>query len=145
MNDDEKPSLRPRSYAPVARSDSTFLEGRVGATRWSATELARHIPTSPRFRYGPVSKEALDALVQEYVRITNDPVRRPKKRDLIAACYRVHGEDFLPFVADYFRVEGTAQNLLGVIRRAEPRVGGDDGESAHVEVGADTHGARDGR
>jgi hypothetical protein len=92
-----------------------------------------------------VSAEALDAVVQEYERITNDLVRRPKKRDLIAACYRVHGEDFLPFVADYFRVEGTAQNLLGVIRRAEPRLGSDDGETPDVDDGVDAHGARDGR
>jgi hypothetical protein len=58
------------------------------------------------------------------VEITGDPVRGPRtnKRNLIAACYRVHGDDFGSFVRDIFRVEGTAQNLLGVIRQAEPRL-----------------------
>jgi hypothetical protein len=63
-------------------------------------------------------------LVHDYVEITSDPVRGPRnnKRNLIATCYRVHGDDFVPFVRDIFRVEGSAQNLLGVMRRAEPRL-----------------------
>jgi hypothetical protein len=39
---------------------------------------------------------------------------------LIAACYRVHGDAFLPLVARRFASSGTATNLLGDIRCLPP-------------------------
>jgi len=48
----------------------------------------------------------------EYTTITGDPVRTDKKRRFIATCYRIHGTDFLPYVAVVFRAEKSAQNLL---------------------------------
>lgn len=119
--------LRARSYAPVARSNSTrSFEQRVSATRWRSDELKSSIPTAPLFDFDPPSRELLDELVREYVAITGDRVERPKKRDLVATCYRVHGPDFIPFVRDFFRAEGSAQNLLGVLRRAPQRHPADD-------------------
>ena len=53
---------------------------------------------------------------------------RPK-RNLLAACYRLHGPDLVPFIAHQFAVQGTAQNLLGIIRCSSPR-GSDDGQPA---------------
>jgi len=47
-------------------------------------------------------------------------VRRPKKRHFIAACYRVHGEEFLPLVERLFMAKGSITNLLGEIRRLVP-------------------------
>jgi hypothetical protein len=41
-------------------------------------------------------------------------------RNLIAACYRVHGENFLVRVARRFERTGTTLNLLGLIRCEVP-------------------------
>ena len=90
------------------------------------------------FRILPPSKDVLAHLVTEYESITGDKVRtdRPNKRNLIATCYRIHADDFLPFVADYFRVEGSYQNLLGVIRWSEPRIPGGDADTYYAELSA---------
>lgn len=136
MQSSDDPAPFARSYAPVAASsssDSFELDG-ASATRWRAGVLQSRIPAAPRFRYDRPSKDLLDEQVQGYVEITGDPVRtdRPNKRNLIATCYRVHGPDFLPYVADYFRVKGSAQNLLGVLRQAAPRLA-EDGADRPIE------------
>ena len=59
-------------------------------------------------------------LVASYEEITRDAVRSPRKRNYLAACYRVHGDGFLPLVSSLFRELGTATNLLGVIRDTPP-------------------------
>jgi hypothetical protein len=51
-------------------------------------------------------------------------VRRQAQRNLIAACYRVHGDDFLSLVRETFDRTGTATNLLGELRVLPPRAGG---------------------
>jgi len=48
-------------------------------------------------------------------------VRSPKKRNLIAAVYRVHGDDLLPLVLEWFARTGTTTNLLGELRELPPR------------------------
>jgi hypothetical protein len=50
-------------------------------------------------------------------------VRTQPKRNLVAACYRVHGDDFLPLAIETFERTGTATNLLGKLRVREPRDG----------------------
>jgi len=64
----------------------------------------------------------LQSLVLGYEAITRDPVHRPKKRNLIAACYRVHGPAFLELVRTRFLETGTAMNLLGYIRTTSPEI-----------------------
>lgn len=65
----------------------------------------------------------LDGLVRGYEEITGDIVRSPRKRNLIATCYRVHGDDFLSLVRETFGRTGTATNLLGQLRVQPPREG----------------------
>jgi hypothetical protein len=98
---------------------------RTAAQRWNAEELDRRIADGPRFHYAPPTAALLDELVRRYGEITGDPVRqeRPGKRNLVAACYRVHGDDVLPYIADEFRGAGTAINLLGRLRCSPPRHG----------------------
>jgi hypothetical protein len=120
-------ATRARSYAPVARSNSTdSLEQRVSATRWKSDELTSLIPTAPTFEHGWLSDDLLNGIVREFEAITGERVGTVKKRRTIAACYRIHGEDLLSFVADFVRFEGSSQNLLGVLRNAEPRHRSDD-------------------
>lgn len=110
------------SYARVARSSSSpFLEERASARRWTAAETRSRVSDAPTFRFGPPTDTLLDRLVQEYQRITGDQIRTWRKRNLLAACYRVHGADVVPYIAEQFADQGTAQNLLGVIRCAAPR------------------------
>src|SRR4051794_20088580 len=89
------------SYAPVARSDSTtFSEERASATRWRSGRLQAQIPEAPAFAHGAPSPELLQELVEGYEAITGTKVRAPRQRNLIAACYRVHGEDVVPYARD---------------------------------------------
>jgi hypothetical protein len=111
-----------RSYARVARSNSTPLsEERASATRLGSRQFRAEVTTFTPFAFEPPSKSFLDELVVQYEAITGARVRTPRKRNLLAACYRVHGPDFLSFVADYCRVERSEQNLLAVLRRSAPR------------------------
>jgi hypothetical protein len=59
-------------------------------------------------------------------------VRRSKKRDFIAACYRTHGPSFIRLVRQRFLETGTETNLLADIR-AMPTFGTDLDER-RVEV-----------
>jgi hypothetical protein len=58
--------------------------------------------------------------VASYVAITGDPVRTSKKRRLLAVCYRVHGASFLALVRLVFERNGSATNLLGILRSLPP-------------------------
>jgi len=109
------------SYAPLAHSSSTLFEDRAIAKRWTDAETRSRVSHGPKFRFDRPSAALLDQLVQRYQSITGDQIRRHKKRNLLAACYRVHGADVIPYIADVFTVQGTAQNLLGIIRCASPR------------------------
>jgi hypothetical protein len=133
---DEEPgrSAHTRSYAPVARS-TTFLDEGATARRWTREETRSRIAGAPLFRFGPPSAAFLDELVLQYQAITGDRIRPRGKRNLLAACYRLHGADLIPYVADGFAVLGTAQNLLGLIRCAPPRESGDEPVLANAEVG----------
>jgi hypothetical protein len=79
---------------------------------------------------GPVGEQELTRLCEGYTRITGDRVGTPGKRKLVAACYRVHGDDFLQLVAQQFAASGTATNLLGVLRTSPLR---DLASSAHPD------------
>jgi hypothetical protein len=71
---------------------------------------------APPFGYPSPDESLVRELIAGYEHITGDAVRRPAKRNLVAACYRVHGDAFLPLVARRFASSGTATNLLGDIR-----------------------------
>jgi hypothetical protein len=75
---------------------------------------------APTFQFDRPEDTNLDDLVRGYVHITGDPVTRAPKRNLIAAGYRVHGENFFPLVLRLFTTMGTATNLLGIIRCLSP-------------------------
>ena len=124
------------SYARVARStsSSSFLEERASARRWSRAYTKARMATAPAFRLAPPSAALLDRLVQQYQATTGDKIRRPGKRNFLAACYRVHGADVMPFIADEFAARGTAENLLGIIRSSPPR------ESPATEPNSDRAG-----
>lgn len=113
---------------------------RTSRSRWTTNERDQHIATAPPFGHLPPSSEKLADLVRRYVALTGDPIRpeAPKKRNLLAACYRVHGDDVMAVLAHEFVASGTAINLLGKIRRQPPRrpdpvlVGAADGERPSV-------------
>jgi hypothetical protein len=75
---------------------------------------------APTFQFDRPEHTNLHDLVRGYVHITGDPVTRAPKRNLIAAGYRVHGENFFPLVLRLFTTMGTATNLLGIIRCLSP-------------------------
>jgi hypothetical protein len=78
---------------------------------------------APKFGFLSPPRPLLDALIAEYEALTGDPVRTLAKRNLLAACYRVHGPDTTAFIADEFARRGTVANLLGIVRTALPRSG----------------------
>ena len=90
--------------------------------RWTNAERTLRIGVAPEFGFAPPPMETLEHLIRGYTDITSDTVATVRKRNLVAACYRVHGEDFLVLVEELFRVGGTATNLLGEIRCMAPRL-----------------------
>jgi hypothetical protein len=88
--------------------------------RWTAEERTARIAAAPSFSYPPPSDLELAALVEGYVRITGEPVRRGGQRNLIATGYRVHGLDYLTLLEETYRATGTT-NLLGEVRCTPPR------------------------
>jgi hypothetical protein len=117
---DDRP--RARVATRIARSSSTtFKEEGASARRWTPAETRSRVEAGPKFRFDPPSIVLLSQLVNQYRDITGDLIRTPRKRNLLAGCYRVHGADVIPFIRDEFAIRGTAQNLLGVIRCAPPR------------------------
>jgi hypothetical protein len=122
----------PRSYARVADSSSDSLEDGASATklerRWTAAEKQARRGTAPAPRLPFVEDATLGEQIAGYVHITRDPVRSDRKRRLVALCYRIHGEAFLPHVQRIFARTGTATNLLWEIRCLPPL---DDRPSAH--------------
>jgi hypothetical protein len=117
-------ATRAGSYARVADSSSESLEEGATATkvprRWTKEETQTRIAHAPTFLQERLDENALNAEISGYEHITGDPVRRPAKRNLVAACYRVHGENFLPLVQRLYAASGTATNLLGTIRCLSP-------------------------
>ncbi len=118
---DPRSYLCARSYERVRSSSTDSLEKLlllrdVGQPPRPGHELPRlprsvtHHPTSPPPR---TSCSAMR-------RITRDSVRRPAKRNFIAACYRVHGPALLDQIRALFIETGTATNLLGHLRTTEP-------------------------
>jgi hypothetical protein len=75
----------------------------------------------PEFPHPSPSGPQLDDLVRGYEQLTGDLVRTQRKRNLIATCHRVHGDEFLPLVRETFVRTGTATNLLGELRGLSPR------------------------
>jgi hypothetical protein len=111
---------RTRSYERVARSTDSLEEGTATAKRWTPGVVRARVAGAPAFSFDAPSKAVLEGLIAGYQRITGDPVRSPKKRNLVAACYRVHGTDFLPQVARQYGRMGTVTNLLGELRCTAP-------------------------
>jgi hypothetical protein len=130
---------RTRSIGRVARSTS-FLDERASARRWTRAEIQSRICDAPTFRFGPVPRARLDELASRYQAVTGDPLRTVKQRNMLAACYRVHGEDAIPFIADEFALRGTAQNLLAIVRLTPPRDAGDGQLPAPAPATADLEG-----
>jgi hypothetical protein len=91
------------------------------ARRWTAEERDERLAAAPAFRFASPSAEQLAELIRRYEEITGDSVHRQAKRNLVATCYRVHGDDTLAFIADEFARSGTPTNLLGTIRTSRPR------------------------
>jgi hypothetical protein len=120
--DESDPRSYARSYERVAPSTSTSpLEGVATATkRWTRAETKAHVSEAAEFRYASPDESLLCQLVAGYEEITKDPVRTPAKRNLVATCYRTHGDQFLSIVAEVFDERGTATNLLGIVRTTPP-------------------------
>jgi hypothetical protein len=118
-----------RSYAharvAVAPVDSTSsLKNSATATkRWTREETRTRAAVSPEFRYPSPDPGQMDDLVRQYELATGDRVRTQPKRNFLAACYRVHGDDLLPYAAELLQRTGTTTNLLGELRTREPRDG----------------------
>lgn len=116
----ERPTPRSyaRTYARVAPNSSStvFEEGATATRRWTRDEMRARMAGAPPFGHPSPDESLLRELIAGYEHITGDAVRRPAKRNLVAACYRVHGDEFLPLVVRRFASTGTATNLLGDIR-----------------------------
>ena len=116
----ERPASRSyaRTYARVAlnSTSSVLEEGATATRRLTREEMRTRMASAPSFVHPSPDESLLGELVAGYEHITGDAVRRPRKRNLVAACYRVHGDEFLPLVARRFASTGTATNLLGDIR-----------------------------
>jgi hypothetical protein len=116
-----------RSYArtrvAVAPGDSTssLKKSATATRRWTREETLARVATGPEFRHLNPTPTQLDDLVRGYEQATGVRVRRQPQRNLIAACYRVHGDDFLLLVRQWFARTGTTTNLLGELRVLPPR------------------------
>lgn len=102
--------------------------------RWTRQETVARVASAPPFRYPSPDESLLRELVAGYEHITGDAVRRPAKRNLIATCYRVHGDAFLPLVARRFASSGTATNLLGDIRCRRPTEPAEEADGLHRDA-----------
>ena len=81
-------------------------ESATATDRWSRDDLRVRLDGAPKFRITDrVDDDTLARICAAYTAITGDPVRseRPWKKNLVAAAYLVHGDDFLPFVAYLFK------------------------------------------
>jgi hypothetical protein len=103
-------------------SKRAFLEeGATATKRWTREETQARVADAPKFRHSSPGSSLLRDLVDGYQHITGDVVMRPAKVNLIATCYRLHGDAFLPLVARLFASKGTVSNLLGEIRCLAPQ------------------------
>jgi hypothetical protein len=123
----EQPGDQSRSYAQLATRDSNdSLEGWIPATRrLNPVESRALAARGPMFRYAPPDQPTLSRHLRCYEEITGIQVRRSTGRPsrvpaLVAACYRVHGEDLPRLIADRFAATGTTTNLLIAIRLTRP-------------------------
>jgi hypothetical protein len=135
---------RVRSTANVARSTSIPLqdEGTTPrARRWTKAETLEIVSRAPEFRFDSPSRVELDGLAEAYKEITGHQVRTWAQRNLLAAAYRVHGTDMIPFLADEFARQGSVTNLLGLVRSAPPRDGRDPGASTARDTGRRLEGS----
>jgi hypothetical protein len=96
-------------------------KGATATRRWTTEETRARTATGPEFLHPGPSPSDLEGLVRTYEHITGDTVRRHAQRNLIAACYRVHGDEFPALVAEEFERTHTATNLLGELRVLPPR------------------------
>ncbi len=103
---------------------------RASPRRWTAAERDRRLADSSPFKFASPTAEQLSELARCYEAITGIPILRQKKLNLLATCYRVHGDDTLRFIQDEFAKIGTDNNLLGIVRASWPR--------AHSQVDLNT-------
>jgi hypothetical protein len=115
------------SCVRVAPTESTtpWRKGVGGATtRWTRAETRARIASARPLRWPSPDGDRLERLIAGYERITGEHVNRPRHRsaqvNLIAVCYRVHGDAFLEVLADWYLATGTTVNLLGQVRCAPP-------------------------
>lgn len=116
---------RTRVAVAVGHSTSSLKESATATRRWTKEETLGRVADGPKFSHPSTAPSQLDELVRGYEQITGDLVRSTRKHNLVAACYRVHGDDFLPLVRETFERTGTAMNLLGELRALPPRHLGD--------------------
>jgi hypothetical protein len=113
--------MRARVASSSTTDSSPSSESAIARRRYTAEEVRALVATAPPFVVGRLDEDELTRICAEYERITGDRARTTKKRGFLAASYRVHGRDFLPFVRERFAATGTATNLLLDIRRSAPR------------------------
>jgi hypothetical protein len=92
----------------------------IATRRWTREETRERASSGPAFVRPSPDRSQLGDLVRGYEQITGAVVRSHGQRNLIAACYRVHGDDFLALVREWFDRIG-ATNLLGELRALPPR------------------------
>lgn len=76
-------------------------------------------------RYDRIEGAELDRPCRAYTAITGDPAKTRGKKQLLAACFRVHGPDTLAYIEYMYQESGTVTNLLGVLRSADPPPAGE--------------------
>lgn len=130
------------THAHVASTSSstTSKEGATATRRWTSGETRARLVHAPTFAEEWVDEGLLSRLCEEYEQTTGDPVLTRSKRNFLAATYRRHGSDFMPFVCDVFEATGTATNLLGVIRTSPQRTS-EAAAFPAVEADVALHGA----
>lgn len=123
-----------------AGQPETSYERASGATRARVAVASSYSATPSKKEARARASEVLDAksngpaltvpyqadplflreVATRYTALTGDPVKTEKKLRFVAVCYRIHGDDFLPLVAELFADTGTATNLLLRVR-SHPR------------------------
>ena len=103
-------------------SDSSPLRKGADATsRWTSADLRSRLPSAPTFSADWLDDHQLTAICAAYEQITGVAIRTPKKRNLVAAAARVHGEDFIRLIQARFAETGTERDLLGYLRTSPLR------------------------
>jgi hypothetical protein len=93
--------------------------------RVTREEMRDRLQRAPQPRLDYVTDPSItEALAEGYTKVTGENCGSPGRRRFLSACYRVHGPDTLPLLAELYREAGDSTNLLLALREHQPRAVG---------------------